>query len=902
MFRKFLPIVVTLVLIMSGVIALDPLGVSQPTHSMAQDNSTVLLRLVHAVPGAGAVDVYADGNLIAPNFEFATATPHLAFPAGDHVLALRGAGDDPSGPAIFEQTISLIAASSGYRHATIVVQADAEGAVQFGQYVDDLTPKGLGGSRIHAINAVGDLSAVDFLISNGAPLLENVSFNVPGGTIDPPVGTYELLVAPNGGGVDAAIFEIGDVSLNTNTLYTIILLEDTELQALILSQPMFADPNADTVLTAFAHASFDAPSVDVYADDVLILKDFAPGSVTQHLPIPAGDINLAVREAGTPANSEPAYEQKISLASFSGAATIAAIGSLSESTFSFSFHDDDILSIAPDQARVVVLNSAATGLASLLLNGEKPIVDGLGSFTTSDVIDIPAGIYDLTGTVDGENGPVSIEVADQAFVGGTYYTVVIGLTDEAVVALNGTSITADGLSLPGAEIGVSVASPVVNTDDNTGDDNTDSSNPTDGGNTDSTDTTVQITPTVVPVTAVPPTQAPPPAVTAPPTTAQQNVVFGVVNLDAGVNLQCREYPTSLAFSLSLVPNNTQVVVRGWAGPPDLEDGQPVTPVEEGSFETPREEIEDFEEVWVNVDWTEAQGGTLRCWTRADLLLMNFRNRGLFTPESLFELGDLEIYPAIVQEIPYNYPGGGVDPNAVISPPTPARNDPIGTVNVDAGVSLHLRRIPDANGESLALMPNGSAMFVLGRTTTTVNTEIGQPAVPDWLYVEFTDAGGTTTTGWVSAQYLVLTQFGRLIGVENIELVDEILPGEVLVEGSALPPASNTGGTGANPTEYQGQVVFINIGANLNMREIPTADALVLAAIPANSQLGVLGRNGDGSWLEVRFEVAGEGVFIGWASSQYIEVTRNGRLVDIFDLPITNDDANVTPVPTEEPAQ
>ncbi len=890
MFRKFLPIVVTLALIMTSVIALDPLGVSQPQDSFAQDDATVLVRLVHAVPGAGAVDVYADGNLIAPNFEFAQATPHLAFPAGDHVLAVRGAGEDPANPAILEEIISLVPSSTGYRQATIVVQADAEGAVQFGQYVDDLTPKGLGGSRIHAINAVGDLSAVDFLISNGAPLLENVAFNVPGGTIDPPVGTYELLVAPNGGGVEASIFELGEVSLNTNTLYTIILLEDAELEALVLSQPMFADPNTDTVLTAFAHASFDAPTVDVYADDVLILKNFAPGTVTQHLPIPAGDITLAIREAGTPANSEPAYEQTVSLASFSGAATIAAIGSLSESTFSFAYHDDDILNIKSDQARIVVLNSAATGPATVAL-GDKTLVDGLGSFTTSEVNEIDAGIYTLTGSVDGENTPETFELADQSFVGGSYYTIIVGLADEAVVAYNGTAINADELSLPGAEMGVAIAANPTN-DTSATDNDGSTTDSTEGTDDSSSDSDLQVTPTAVPVTEVPPTQAP--VVTAPPATAQQNVVFGVVNLNAGVNLQCREYPTTQAFSLALVPNGAQVLVRGWAGPPDLEEGQEITPVEEGSFENPTE-VEDFDEVWLNIDWTGAEGGTLRCWTRADLLQLTFRNQAFFEPESLFELQDVAVFPPIVDEIPYNYPGGGVDSDVLIAPPTPARQDPVGTVNVDAGVSLHLRRTPDANGESLALLPNGADMYVLGRTLTEISTDIGQPDVPDWLYVEYTDAGGTTTTGWVSGQYIVVTQFGRLIDTEDIELVTQILPGEVLVEGVAPPPGGDVS-TAAD--EYLGQVVFINVGANLNMRSEPSADALVLAAIPANSQMVVLGRTGDGEWLNVRYEIAGEGVYVGWAASQFIEVSRNDQSVDIIDLPITNDDVD-TMVPEVE---
>lgn len=63
-----------------------------------------MLRVVHAAPYAGPVDVYANGQLFAENVAFGEATDFKNVPAGDYVVALNPAGTDTP---VLSVTISL---------------------------------------------------------------------------------------------------------------------------------------------------------------------------------------------------------------------------------------------------------------------------------------------------------------------------------------------------------------------------------------------------------------------------------------------------------------------------------------------------------------------------------------------------------------------------------------------------------------------------------------------------------------------------------------------------------------------------------------------------------------------------------------------------------------------------
>ncbi len=79
------------------------------------------LRVVHAAPYAGFVDVYANGELFARNLAFGSATDFKAIPAGDYTITLN-----PAGTTTVAQTVTVTLPGDSSR------QANAYTAVAYG--------------------------------------------------------------------------------------------------------------------------------------------------------------------------------------------------------------------------------------------------------------------------------------------------------------------------------------------------------------------------------------------------------------------------------------------------------------------------------------------------------------------------------------------------------------------------------------------------------------------------------------------------------------------------------------------------------------------------------------------------------------------------------------------------
>jgi len=101
-------------------------------------------------------------------------------------------------------------------------------------------------------------------------------------------------------------------------------------------------------------------------------------------------------------------------------------------------------------------------------------------------------------------------------------------------------------------------------------------------------------------------------------------------------------------------------------------------------------------------------------------------------------------------------------------------------------------------------------------------------------------------------------------------------------------------------------VTLDPGANLNLRDRPTADARVVVGIPTGATLELIGRNFDGTWVRVTY--VNQGVTLeGWVAAQYLTITRGGQPYDVLQLPDVGEPPlgttpAATPTPTEEPAQ
>lgn len=849
---------------------------SEPTVSQAQTASPeVLVRFVHAFePGTPQVDLYMNGNLVAANIGYKQATPHLLFPTGNYLFELRLAGSpntaEPNATARFD-----LASSNSFRHVTIVIQASATGEPELAFYTDDLTPTAVGNVRFNAIHTVADAGPVD-LVWPGGVFLGAIAFGQESSTIDPPVAEYAVTV--NAAGTSTVLFDLGTISTISNMLYTVVIVQNptvdtVDIEAFVLEIPFFPLNNTPTVLTSIVHGSNDAGAVDVYFNETRIAARLLPGAVTKHVPLPAGQGELKFRPAGSPANSEAAHTATVSLLSETGALTVVALGSLGDETFTVEAFEDVVVDLEPTTARVRVINALGDRPVNELSVGTTVLATSLAEFTAGDATDLASGVYTLNAEIDVNAGPILPSVTDQSFVGGTFYNILVynnSTLDEPIgLTLQGTQVNTTSASMPGA---ITLSPPIAAT------------------TPEATSVTTQATPAATPIPPV--VTTPPPVISTPApvvvTELPQRELIARVSLDEGVNLQCREYPSADAFSLGLVPNGTELELVGYAGPADPE-GEPVTPVVDGTFDDP-ESATEFEGIWLRLNWFKPEGGVLTCWSRADFLLITYRDasRTLFvdTVEEFFSYreSDDPFRPPLVERVPYNFPGGAED--TPIVPPTPVAAPPTATVNVDPGVNLNLRRLPDPASEIVARVPGGTDLLIIERTQVTLEAGVGVPTLPDWLYVEY-DSGAGAVTGWISVEYVLLSRGGRTLPLEEIPVADEVLPGEGSIE---------SGSTGAATPAPFANTVFgaLNTTGNLNLREAPNAESTVLLAIPPGAVVVVLGRNGDGTWLNVRYEVAGTGASTGWVQASFVNVTQGGVAVPVRNLPITSGEPNSMP--------
>jgi hypothetical protein len=101
----------------------------------------VTVSVVHGVPDA-TVDVYVNGGLLLPMFEFGTVTDELTVPAGTYDVEVYLAGQSPS---TTDAIISLLGADlpDGI-NVTLVAHLDEEGTPIITPFVNDLASLGSG--------------------------------------------------------------------------------------------------------------------------------------------------------------------------------------------------------------------------------------------------------------------------------------------------------------------------------------------------------------------------------------------------------------------------------------------------------------------------------------------------------------------------------------------------------------------------------------------------------------------------------------------------------------------------------------------------------------------------------------------------------------------------------------
>jgi hypothetical protein len=169
-----------------------------------------------------------------------------------------------------------------------------------------------------------------------------------------------------------------------------------------------------------AHLSPDAPNVDVYVDDELVLEDVAFGDVSDYLELPPGSYNVQITETGT---EEAVFDESLEVEA--AAYTVAAIGELAEENEPFGvevFEND--LSDPGENARIQGIHAAPDAPAVTITDEEtgSALFEDL-AFGESQSAEAPPGDYTLEvrpATAEDDSEPVA--TFDASVEAGTVYS------------------------------------------------------------------------------------------------------------------------------------------------------------------------------------------------------------------------------------------------------------------------------------------------------------------------------------------------------------------------------------------------------------------------------------------------------------------------------------------------
>lgn len=153
-------------------------------------------------------------------------------------------------------------------------------------------------------------------------------------------------------------------------------------------------------------------TVDVYVNGDLTLEDFAPGTVTDPLTLPAGDYDLAIRPADADPSSDPAIAGSTTLPAGANASIVAHLSASGDPMLSVFVND--VSTIATGETRITVRHTAAAPEVDVRAN-ESVVFSSLANPDEAKA-DIAAGTISadvvLAGTDTVALGPADLTLAE----------------------------------------------------------------------------------------------------------------------------------------------------------------------------------------------------------------------------------------------------------------------------------------------------------------------------------------------------------------------------------------------------------------------------------------------------------------------------------------------------------
>lgn len=190
------------------------------------------IRVLHAVPNAPAVDVYANDNLIVKNLAYKESSPYLPVPSGNYNIKVYPTGETTN--PVIESSV-YIPENSIYTIAAIGELPD----ISLYPIQEPTSTNNTGMACVRFIHLSPNAPPVDIKLPDGTIVFSNVPFKSIASYTCVPSGTYTFRVNP--AGTDNVVLTVPNVELNPNTFYTIYAVglvgETPNLEALLVTEP-----------------------------------------------------------------------------------------------------------------------------------------------------------------------------------------------------------------------------------------------------------------------------------------------------------------------------------------------------------------------------------------------------------------------------------------------------------------------------------------------------------------------------------------------------------------------------------------------------------------------------------------------------------------------------------------
>ena len=836
------------------------------TIAPTQGQDSAQIRFVHVDPGSPALDVFVNGELVATDVPYGSATAYMRVQAGAVVLTANLA---TTSVQLINERLALDAAATA-----AILSSRADGRVYAAS--DDLGQLAFGRARVTVINALDTVAVVTLGAPNDVPLAQaELSPGAGEGPFEVDAGPFQVFLRASDVNADGRPFE---AALSAGASHLLIMhgrQDNPQLLAVVAA----TEGGVDSGRVRFVHAVAGAAPLDLRLNDQLVLPALAFGEPSQHIPLPTGSHRIALFLGPAEIMSEQLNIRAEQMS------TVAIMGS-SAGLKMRSFRD---ASDGVDESSAVVsLINAIPGsvISHLQLEGGAIAAFNVPFAEAGDAARIVPGTQSMTVHLDIGDDRGAVEAPARHFAGGSYYNIIAlagGAFSAPRLLIAETSLQRQvraGLPSAAAEesedhaqpepvaeeqtIAEAEQEPALQTVASPDEEATqpESSAEEQAGEISEAESSTESEP--LPAEAEVPTQTEATPEAAAETELNNLIVAGnaissvtpyaIVEVDPDSALHIRQYPSSDAMSLGLLPAASDLLVLGRRAPADLDGyGLSLLPVDLSDFTAdPAAGLLPYQDLaaadtWLFVVYVTPDGGALYGWVNAFYL-------------QVFDHNGESQRLASLAPVRQNQLGGAT--NTDIRPPSLVDHISARVIGLDPGAYLNLRT---GNGASTEVLTQVAADSVLGF--------IGLDSAEAWAFVRYESPQGNMVTGWASMDYIQLLLNGRPALAASLRALDAsaapILGDDVT---GAIQPA-NPGDTNDADRPMSGIVgeVNVNFDSALHLRRYPDATSESLALIPRGMRLHLDGVTESSGWYKVTYE--GEG---GWVAGDYLILSMNGR--------------------------